>query len=307
MKIYFAPLEGVTGYIYRRAHWKYYGGADKFFTPFLSPTKNKAMTYRERNDILPEHNGGLTVPQILTNQAEYFVDTVKELQSYGYTEVNLNLGCPSKTVTTKRKGSGFLAYPEELNRFLEKCFANTDIAISVKTRIGVSSEDEFGKILEIFRQYPIAELTVHPRLQTDLYRGMVRLEAFDLAYAGLGIPLCYNGDIHTAGDYWKITEKYPGLNAVMIGRGFLANPALGSEIKKQEEHTFDKDRFLAFHEQILRDYTAIMSWDKNTLFKMKELWFYMIQMFPEKDREYKKLKKAQTIREYEDAVYGIVR
>ena len=111
MKIYFAPLEGVTGYIYRRAHWKYYGGADKYFTPFLSPTKNKAMTYRERNDILPEHNGGLTVPQILTNQAEYFVDTVKELQNYGYTEVNLNLGCPSKTVTTKRKGSGFLAYP----------------------------------------------------------------------------------------------------------------------------------------------------------------------------------------------------
>ncbi len=307
MKIYFAPLEGVTGYIYRRAHWKYYGGADKYFTPFLSPTKNKAMTYRERNDILPEHNGGLTVPQILTNQAEYFVDTVKELQNYGYTEVNLNLGCPSKTVTTKRKGSGFLAYPEELNRFLEKCFANTDIAISVKTRIGVSSEDEFGKILEIFRQYPIAELTVHPRLQTDLYRGMVRLEAFDLAYAGLGIPLCYNGDIHTAGDYRKIIEKYPGLNAVMIGRGFLANPALGSEIKNQEEHTFDKDRFLAFHEQILRDYTAIMSGDKNTLFKMKELWFYMIQMFPEKDREYKKLKKAQTIREYEDAVYGIVR
>ena len=305
MKYYIAALVGLTVYFYRNAYQKYFHDIDRYFTPFIT---NKKLDFKVKKDIDPEHNQGMeVVPQILTNDAKGFLDTVEKLKGYGYDEVNLNLGCPSKTVVSKGRGSGFLIHTEELNRFLEKCFANTDIAISVKTRIGVSSEDEFGKILEIFRQYPIAELTVHPRLQTDLYRGMVRLEAFDLAYAGLGIPLCYNGDIHTAGDYRKIIEKYPRLNAVMIGRGFLANPALGSEIKNQEEHMFDKDRFLAFHEQILRDYTAIMSGDKNTLFKMKELWFYMIQMFPEKDREYKKLKKAQTIREYEDAVYGIVR
>jgi len=83
MKFYFAPLEGVTVYLYRKAYETFFGQVDKYFMPFVSPTKNMCFTSRELNDILPEHNEGLNVvPQILTNNSEYFIHTMKDLMKF---------------------------------------------------------------------------------------------------------------------------------------------------------------------------------------------------------------------------------
>ena len=121
MKYYFAPMEGITGYVFRNAYHRYFEDMDKYFTAFISPNGSRRMNSKEINDILPEHNEGmLLVPQILTNSSEAFIKTARELQEYGYHEVNLNLGCPSPTVVTKKKGSGFLAFPEELDLFSER-------------------------------------------------------------------------------------------------------------------------------------------------------------------------------------------
>ena len=110
MEFYFAPMEGITGYIYRNAHQKFFPGMDKYFTPFLSPNENRALNPKEKKDILREHNIDLYVtPQILTNRADFFLRAARELkEEYGYEEVNLNLGCPSGTVVSKGKGAGFL-------------------------------------------------------------------------------------------------------------------------------------------------------------------------------------------------------
>lgn len=298
MKLYFAPLEGITGYVYRNAHKKYYGGIDKYFTPFLSPTKNKAFTARERNDVLPEHNQGIcVVPQILTSQAEYFRDTEKELRNYGYQEINLNLGCPSPTVVTKKKGAGLLSDPEYLDAFLYEIFAHTESAISVKTRIGAESPEEFAHLLEIFEKYPIKELIIHPRTRTEMYRGSIHEESFEKAYQGSFLSLCYNGDICTAERAAQIGQKYEGLPAIMIGRGLLKTPVLSEQIAgiSKEE---DRERFLAFHEEILCGYEKIMSGDRNTLFKMKELWSYLGMGFGLSPKEMKKIHKAGTVRDY---------
>lgn len=304
IKLYFAPLEGITGYVYRQAFEKYYGGVDAYFTPFLSPTQNKSLTYRELNDILPEHNEGMhVIPQILTNRAEYFIRTARELQQYGYQEVNLNLGCPSGTVTAKGKGAGFLAAKEELAEFLDEIFANLSMQISIKTRIGVLSAEEFPALLEIFDRFPVSELIIHPRLRKDFYGGMPDMETFGLAYEAGRQILCYNGDINTEEDYKSLIGKYPKLHGVMMGRGLLKNPVLAGRIKGGQE--FSADNFLAFQEEILRGYERVMSGERNTLFKMKELWFYFISLFPGKEREYKKLKKSGSIREYEAAVRHI--
>lgn len=304
MKLYFAPLEGITGYVYRQAFGKYYGGVDAYFTPFISPAQNKSLTYREWNDVLPEHNEGLhVIPQILTNKAEYFIRTARELQQCGYEEVNLNLGCPSGTVTAKGKGAGFLAAKEELAEFLDEIFTALPMKISIKTRIGVSSSDEFPALLEIFDRFPVSELMIHPRLREDFYNGRPDMEAFGLAYETGRRNLCYNGDINTAEDYERLIEEYPNLHGVMIGRGLLKNPVLAGQIKGGQD--FSTDIFLAFQEEILRGYERVMSGDRNTLFKMKELWFYFISLFPGKEKEYKKLKKAGSIREYEAAVRHI--
>lgn len=304
MKLYFAPLEGITGYVYRRAHAKYYGGICKYFTPFLSPTKNEHFTNRERNDILPEHNPAYTVPQILTNQADYFIHTAEKLKEYGYQEVNLNLGCPSGTVVSKYKGSGFLARPVELREFLDEIFQKLDMRISIKTRIGKNSPEEFPALMDIFNDFPLEELIIHPRVQTDFYRGVPDMEAFRYGYENSRNPVCYNGDIVTKKGYEDLLSRYENLSCVMIGRGLIANPGLAENISGQQG--FDREKFLTFHEEILRGYMQIMSGDRNTLFKMKELWFYMIQMFPGNEKAYKKIKKAESIRDYETAVKSIL-
>ena len=163
MRYYAAPMEGVTSYLYRKAHSRYFKKADKYFMPFLSPSHDHIFTKKDLREIAPEHNEGLNaVPQLLTRRAEDFLWAAGELKKMGYREVNLNLGCPSGTVTAKGKGAGFLGEPAELDRFLEEIFAAAEVRISVKTRLGLRESEEFSHLLEIYNRYPIAELTIHP-------------------------------------------------------------------------------------------------------------------------------------------------
>ena len=191
-----APLEAVTTWIYRQAHAKIYGRLDKYFIPFLEPHEKRDFKTRELQEILPEHNENIyAVPQILTNRSEGFIKLAKALKDWGYEEINLNLGCPSKTVVTKGKGSGFLAKPEELERFLTEIFDSLsgEVKISVKTRIGKEDPEEFPALLELFNKYPMEELIIHPRVQKDFYKNQPNLGAFHDAVEESKIPI----DTHT--------------------------------------------------------------------------------------------------------------
>lgn len=301
MKYYFAPLEGVTGYIYRSAYQTFFGEIDKYFMPFISPTKNKGFTSRELNDVLPEHNQGMhVIPQILTNNSEHFIGTVNKLTKFGYDEINLNLGCPSGTVVAKHKGSGFLAQREKLDQFLEEIFSKASTKISIKTRIGKDSPDEFYEIIEIFNKYPLEELIIHPRIQTDFYKNKPNMKVFMDALALSKNSLCYNGDIFTVKDYKELTKMYPSLDAVMIGRGLIANPALIGQIKNNS--VINKEIIKAFHDAVYAGYQEILYGDKSVLFKMKEFWFYMIHLFGESDKYLKKIRKADRLHEYESVI-----
>ena len=236
MEIYFAPMEGITGYIYRNAFYDYFTGVDKYFTPFLSPNQNRALNPKEIRDVLPENNKGMqVVPQILTNRADYFLRAAEELkEKYGYGEVNLNLGCPSRTVVSKGKGAGFLAKPEELDSFFREVFHNIKGEMSVKARIGVNDSKQFRHLMDIFNQYPLCELIIHPRIQKDYYGNSPDWEVFGEAVHVSSIPLCYNGDIFTLEDYRRIKAAFPEVNRIMLGRGLLMNPMLAETIKKEE-------------------------------------------------------------------------
>lgn len=302
MKFYFAPLEGVTGYIYRNAYEKYFGKIDKYFTPFVSPTSNMCFTSRELNDILPEHNKGINVvPQILTNNSEYFIYTTNEMKSMGYNEVNLNLGCPSGTVVAKGKGAGFLAHKEELDRFLYEIFSKSEIKISIKTRIGVDSCEDFGDIINIYNKYPLEELIIHPRIQKDFYKNTPNMEVFKKSLRLSKNSVCYNGDIFNTDDYKSLVQEYSDVNAVMLGRGVIRNPGLIGEII--DNRITDKNNLKMFHDEIYLGYKEILYGDKNVLFKMKEFWFYMIDMFLESEKIAKKIKKSKSVSEYDNAVY----
>lgn len=313
MNLYFAPLEGIGGYIYRNAQAEYFGGADKYFSPFLAPNRNRSISPKEYKDISPEHNANIRlVPQIMANNADIFVCAARELEMMGYREINLNLGCPSRTVVTKCRGAGFLAKPEALEHFLEEVYGQINIKLSIKTRIGLEEEEEFIHLLEIYNRFPVEELIIHPRVQTDYYRNMPHMDAFWKALQKSVNPVVYNGDIFDAGCYETFCDSVKhfasagnasasqgyakGLTAVMCGRGVLANPALFEEIRGSGRLT--KERFREFHDRLLADYTQVLSGDRNVLFRMKELWFYMARSFTNSASYEKKIRKAQHLDEY---------
>lgn len=301
MKFYLAPLEGITGYIFRNAWADYFGGMDKYVTPFISPNTKKCFTTKEKKDILPEHNQGkYVVPQILTANAEYFIDTAKRLKEFGYQEINFNLGCPSGTVITKKKGAGFLGYPGELDAFLEKVFEEIyqkeEMKISIKTRLGMEAEKEFDTLLEIYNRYPLEELILHPRVQKDFYKKPVHLLPLERIVENSQAEFCYNGDIFTPKHYRKLVQSLPAIECTMLGRGILVNPGLLEEIKTGKP--MEKEVLYQFLKRLCKDYEEELSGDRTVLYKMKELWFYLGHSFEDSEAYMKKIKKTDKLAEY---------
>lgn len=304
MKFYLAPMEGITGYIYRNAYEKYFHNIDTYFTPFIVTNKSKSLKTKELRDVLPENNKGLNiVPQVLTNSSEDFITTAKRLQQLGYNEVNINLGCPAGTVVSKNRGSGFLALREELDRFLDEIFIMDNMKISIKTRIGKDSPDEFYELIKIYNKYPLEELIIHPRTREDFYGNKPNLQVFKDALSLSKASVCYNGDIFTVDGYNKLIQAFPEVNKVMLGRGVLANPALISEIK---DNTYlNKEILKAFHDEIFNNYRELFNEDKNAIFRMKELWGYMSHVFSDNRKYAKKIRKAQKLSDYNEAVSSL--
>lgn len=300
MKYYFAPMEGITGYIFRNAHQACFGGIEKYFSPFITPKPGSGLSTREKNDILPEHNNSLhLIPQILGNQAEGFLVVAKLLEDMGYQEVNFNLGCPSGTVVPKKKGAGFLAETDMLDRFLEEIFTKSPIAVSIKTRIGMYDPAEFEELLEIYNKYPVKELTVHARTREEYYQGSVHNESFAYAFAHSKAPVCCNGDLFSAKKIAVFSGQFPQADCVMIGRGLLIDPALATG------EALRRDKLKAFHDRLIADYLTVLA-PKDTLFKMKELSSWFMRLFPDEEKAKKKIRKAQSLAEYKAAAEWLI-
>lgn len=309
MKFYFAPMEGITIHTYRNLCNEMFPYIDKYFSPFLVTKKKTILNAKELRDILPENNPGINlVPQVLTNDAADFIIMIRELEKLGYREVNLNLGCPSGTVVSKFRGSGFLAKPEELDIFLNQVFdtfAGTNMKLSIKTRIGKDTPEEFYHLMEIYNKYQMSELIIHPRTQKDYYKNKPNLTVFEEACKISKNPVCYNGNIFTVKDYQEFIGKFPQITMTMLGRGLVCNPALVAEIL--EQNRMDKEILREFHSRLYGEYKKMYSGEKNVLFRMKELWCYMIFLFENNDKQRKKLMKSKSLAEYEAAVNELFR
>jgi tRNA-dihydrouridine synthase len=306
MRFYFAPMEGLTGYIYRNTHHTFFNHIDKYYSPFIVANQAGEFKARDMNDILPENNLGLVlIPQLLTNNARDFINSSEKIKLLGYQEINLNLGCPSGTVVSKNKGSGFLQKREELDQFLDEIFTRSVTKISVKTRIGKDDPEEFYKLIEIYNKYPIEELIIHPRIQKDFYKNKPNLRVFKDAMDLSKNPIVYNGDISTAGEYREFVNNFPEVEACMIGRGLITNPGLIDLITNNVK--LDKDVLREFHDKIYEGYQKVLFGDRNILFKMKEMWFYMSSIFKDNEKHLKKIRKSERLHDYEEAVSSLFR
>lgn len=293
MRYYFAPMEGLTDSIYRQVHHRFFPGVDRYYMPFISPTIHRSLTTREQRD-LPNADSVdfVAVPQVLTKVAEDFLWAADQCARRGYTEVNLNLGCPSGTVVSKGKGSGMLRDVDALDAFLSEIFSKAAVKISVKTRLGLESSHEFPAILEVLNRYPIEELTVHPRVRKAFYNGNVDMEAFRYCAENSKNPLCYNGNLCSLEDIRAFSEAFPQIPAVMLGRGLIGDPGMLSP------GGTDKETLEAFHNTLLEEYTVAFGSARNAMFRLKENWHLLIFRFEGGEKLYKHLRKTTDHQEF---------
>lgn len=293
MRYYFAPLEGLTDSTFRALHHKYFPGLDRYYTPFFSPTVHRALTPREARELPPADTLDFTViPQLLTKNAADFIWMAQQCRDLGYWQVNLNLGCPSGTVTAKGKGSGMLRDLDSLDAFLNDIFSADCPDISVKTRLGFESAEEFPAILEIFNRYPITELTIHPRVRSAFYSGSVDLDTFSYALANSRAPICYNGNLTNLADMQHFSENHPHVDAVMLGRGLIRDPGMltpgGTTVSALE----------GFMAELLETYIVLFGGSRNAMFRLKEHWGLLLQKFEGSEKLGKRLRKTTDIAEY---------
>ena len=301
MRYDFAPLEGLTDSIYRRLHHKHFGGVDRYFTPFFSPTVHRALTPREARELPPADSLDFTVvPQLLTKVPEDFLWMAGVCRDRDYKEVNLNIGCPSGTVTAKGKGSGMLRDLGNLDRFLDAVFASVPLPVSIKTRIGFESAEEFTNILTIYNRYPLKELIIHPRVRQDFYNGPVDLDSFRYTLEESKAPVCYNGSLRTKHEISAFAAEFSSVGSIMLGRGLIADPGLLSP------GGTNADKLEGFHEELLEEYTREFGGTRNAMFRLKENWHYWLCKFDGSEKLGKRLRKATDVAEYKTVTQEII-
>ena len=303
LPIHFAPLQGYTEAFYRNAHAACFGGIDTYYTPFVRIEKG-SFRHRDVRGIEPENNHvPHLVPQLIAPTAEKAEAILSLFIEKGYQEADINLGCPFPLLTKRHNGSGILPYPEEVAALLSLIQKYPQISFSIKMRLGWENPDECIQLLPIINDLPLRQVTMHPRLGKQQYKGEVDLKGFAAFQDACKHPIIYNGDINNLEDIQRIQDKFPTLAGIMIGRGLLANPALAAE--RRQGRTFDFDEMVeklhSMHKCVYTQYAEqLQGGDAQLLNKMKSFWEYLL---PNADKKLlKAIHKSTSLNKYNQAV-----
>ncbi len=305
--LFAAPLQGFTDYPFRQLHQKYFGGIARYYAPYIRIKRKFKIPQRNVTDLLPGNNSNINlIPQVMTKRIEKFRFVVKYLKKIGYDEVNWNLGCPYPMVTNHGMGSGQILDIEGIRRILD-AVANT-INISIKTRLGHAEDSEILPLLEMLDDYPIKNITIHPRIGTQKYKGSVNLKAFAQCLEHTSHPVIFNGDIISVEKYNQLQALFPTIDTWMIGRGLIANPFLPQMIRQNKWKYPDNkiEKFRQFHNELSDYYHQKLSGDKHVIMKLYQYWQYFIQLFPASQKDLKKIRKAKSLADYYMAVNRIL-
>ncbi|MCF6141348.1 tRNA-dihydrouridine synthase family protein [Flavobacterium sp. K77] len=303
-----SPLQGFTDFRFRNAQNKLFGGIDTFYSPYIRLNGKLVIKPSYQRDLQLDNNLDLEViPQVITNDAEEFLFVAKYVLELGYKELNWNLGCPYPMVTKSGMGSGLISNTEKINHILERAHNETDILVSMKMRLGYESPQEILDVLPILDKYPLKNIAIHARLGKQLYKGGVDLDGFQKCIDQAKHTLYYNGDITSVEGFREMQERFPTISHWMIGRGLIADPFLPTMIKNDTtEYPSNKmELFSAFHDTLYAIYSESLSGSTHILLKMYHLWEYFSTTFSNPHKVLKKIKKAQSIRNYEAAVAEI--
>lgn len=279
MKIWLAPLHGITNYMFRNSLYRHFGGIDYCVTPFLPVQEMAKLNVKNWKDIWPKNNTTLpTVPQLMGNKPSHFVDTMRAVHDeYGYEAFNWNIGCPVAQVVRRRRGCGIMPDPDTVEEVARTVTSQTPYRFSVKMRLGLKDPAEGLRILERLDDYPLDFIVIHPRLGEQMYDGVPDLEQMDIFYRHTRHRIIYSGDLFSAQDYERLQNRYPGIEDWMLGRGLLQNPFLAEQLKGED--TGDRrQRFSKYYQKWTQEMLDAVK-EKSTLAKLKELWHYYACLF----------------------------
>jgi len=299
-KLILAPLQGFTDAAFRQVYPRHFTGFDEAMAPFISTMGQKRVKPSCIKDVLPENNPVLPViPQILSNAAEDFIFLACYLADMGYDSVNWNLGCPHSKIAKKRRGSGLLCWPDQIDSFLDKVVGAIPCSLSVKVRLGMKKNDEIFDLLPVFEKYPLKEIIVHPRTGVQLYTGVADIDAFGLILERTNHTLVYNGDITGIKSFQVLEQRFPKIESFMIGRGVLADPFLPAALKGEvRDRSQDLARIGAFHDDLFDTYDRELYGPAHIAGRMKGFWTYLAPSFRKGEKGLKRILKSKSREEY---------
>lgn len=309
-KIYQAPLQGFTDFGFRKVLAESFGGIDKFFIPYISYGKGHEIKRSQLREVFPENNQSLpVVAQVLFSDGAELTELVSILKDYGYDEINLNLGCPYPMVTNKGRGAALLEKPEALLEALQQLYSkNYQVRFSVKMRAGMTNDRDAEAVFEVLNQFPLEEVIFHPRTADQMYNGHANPQLFANAVSLVKHPLVYNGDIVSVAGFQELQAILPAQNSWMIGRGLLANPALGAQLKGDVFNLNElREKLRDFHDRIFDNYSSRLDGSGHVLMKMNQFWTYFCESFTNPRKAMKLVKKSTSLHKYNAAVAEIFR
>ncbi len=305
-----APFQGLTDKYYRSLFLENFGGVDRVYAPFVSGIGTSQISKSKISDLLINDEPlQKTVPQIISNDSREIVLFGKTMVDYGYRHINWNLGCPFRRIASKAKGCGLLPYPGKLKKILDEIFDDNrlNFELSVKTRLGYHDKYELFEVIEIFNQYPLSEIIIHPRIGKQLYKGEIHLDEFEKCIDLSVHPVAYNGDIYNKTTFSERTARFNGVKHWMIGRGLLINPFLAEQIKnKTLSDTERRQRLHNFVMQLSDMVKSRICDERKTLDYIKAVTYYLSGSFKDSGFVFSKIKKLKTFEDFSNAFNEII-
>lgn len=312
VKLSLGPFQGITDAPFRNVFKQHFDGIDKYYTPFFTGIQKDHAKNLQTEEIDPSCNDIDTLtPQILSTDAEEILRFATQCKQLGYKAINLNMGCPFPRVANKKRGSGLLPYPEKVNEIFERVFESIEVDFSVKCRLGYFNPEEIYPMIEVFNRFPLSELIIHPRIGKQLYKGEADIEKYKELMPLIKAPLVYNGDIVSKESFDKIEKTLNcgnstvTVNEFMLGRGLLANPFLAEDIKGIGAQGDRKTRLHEYAIALYEDRLRHAGGSPKVLGRMKELWSYLMNSFDDPQNVWRKIKKLNALKDYENAVEEI--
>lgn len=302
MEIHFAPLQGYTDFEYRRIHARHCGGVQTYYSPFIRWEKG-GIRDKDIKDILPENNEGLhLIPQIICADTDEFNRLADAIQELGYGEMDLNMGCPAPMQTKLMRGSGILPHPTRVSALLKEMERRPEVRFSAKMRLGLEEKEEWRELSGMLNSSCLKHLTVHPRIGKQMYKGEVDMDAFSEVYSSIHIPIIYNGDVTSMEQVSSLSERYPGLHGIMMGRGLMARPTMAKEclMGKEMPHEERMSILMQMHEDMLGYCTRKYKVDSQILLHIHAFWEYQESQLERKT--WKKIMKAGNMKNYLEAI-----